>query len=74
MNCSSLGAGREETLRTNTDVSTIPGPVQPSSGGRTNETKVSEPVSGVAFVQYYGNWWEGKTVQKNVARKFWHKP
>jgi hypothetical protein len=25
-------------------------------------------------VQYYAIWWEGKTVQRKVGRKFWQKP
>jgi hypothetical protein len=39
---------------------------------KPKKTKQTEPVSGQ--LMYYAIWWEGKTVQKNVGRKFWQKP
>jgi hypothetical protein len=35
--------------------------------------RINEPVSG-GILLYYAIWWEGKTVQINVGRKFWQKP
>jgi hypothetical protein len=39
---------------------------------KPKKTKQTEPVLGQ--LMYYAIWWEGKTVQKNVGRKFWQKP